>query len=105
MQGEQLSCVIIDRLPFAVPGDPVVEARIAALRNEGRNPFLEYQVPEAVITLKQGFGRLIRSLHDRGLLVLLDNRILRQYYGKVFFESLPPYRRVLDLDQVREFFS
>ena len=105
VQGEQLSCVIIDRLPFAVPGDPVVEARIAALRNEGRNPFLEYQVPEAVITLKQGFGRLIRSLHDRGLLVLLDNRILRQFYGKVFFESLPPYRRALDLDQVRTFFS
>ncbi len=104
VQGEQLSCVIIDRLPFAVPGDPVVEARINALRSENHNPFMEYQVPSAVITLKQGFGRLIRSLDDRGLLVLLDNRILRQYYGKVFFDSLPAYKRATDLEQVQAFF-
>ena len=70
MQGEQLSCVIIDRLPFAVPSDPVVAARVKSIDAEGGNAFFQYQVPAAVITLKQGFGRLIRSLHDRGLLVL-----------------------------------
>src|SRR5882757_4829208 len=74
VQGEQLSCVIIDRLPFAVPSDPVVAARVKAIDAGGGNAFFEYQVPSAVITLKQGFGRLIRSLHDRGLLALLDNR-------------------------------
>ena len=78
VQGEQLSCVIIDRLPFAVPNDPVVAARIKAIDEDGGNAFFEYQVPSAVISLKQGFGRLIRSLHDRGLLCLLDNRILKQ---------------------------
>src|SRR5438270_11485344 len=77
VQGEQLSCVIIDRLPFAVPIDPVVAARVKAIDAGGGNAFFEYQVPSAVITLKQGFGRLIRSLHDRGLLALLDNRILK----------------------------
>jgi len=105
VQGEQLSCVIIDRLPFAVPSDPVVAARIDALTADRQNAFMQYQVPEAVITLKQGFGRLIRSLHDRGLLVLLDNRILRQHYGKVFFESLPPYPRAIDIRDVEDFFA
>src|SRR5256884_186541 len=76
VQGEQLSCVIIDRLPFAVPTDPVVAARVKSIDAEGGNAFFQYQVPAAVISLKQGFGRLIRSLHDRGLLALLDNRIL-----------------------------
>jgi len=104
VQGEQLSCVIIDRLPFAVPGDPVVAARIRAINEEGGNAFYDYQVPAAVISLKQGFGRLIRSLNDRGLLVLLDNRILRQRYGQVFLESLPNYRRTTKLDDVEEFF-
>ncbi|MFZ0317497.1 MAG: ATP-dependent DNA helicase, partial [Candidatus Sulfotelmatobacter sp.] len=78
VQGDQLSCVIIDRLPFAVPSDPVVAARVKAIDADGGNAFFQYQVPAAVITLKQGFGRLIRSLHDRGLLVLLDNRILKK---------------------------
>ncbi len=104
VQGEQLSCVIIDRLPFAVPGDPVVAARIRAIQEDGGNAFYDYQVPAAVISLKQGFGRLIRSLNDRGLLVLLDNRILRQRYGQVFLESLPNYRRTTKLDDVKEFF-
>jgi ATP-dependent DNA helicase DinG len=103
VRGEQLSCVIIDRLPFAVPSDPVVAARVKAIDAEGGNAFFQYQVPSAVITLKQGFGRLIRSLHDRGLLVLLDNRILKKQYGKVFVESLPPYRRSTDLKQVEQF--
>jgi ATP-dependent DNA helicase DinG len=105
VQGEQLSCVIIDRLPFAVPSDPVVAARVRAIDAEGGNAFFQYQVPAAVITLKQGFGRLIRSLHDRGLLVLLDNRILRKPYGRVFVDSLPLYRRTTDIRVVEGFFG
>jgi ATP-dependent DNA helicase DinG len=105
VQGEQLSCVIIDRLPFAVPSDPVVAARVKAIDAGGGNAFFEYQVPSAVITLKQGFGRLIRSLHDRGLLVLLDNRILKKAYGRVFVESLPGYSRTTDLRKVEQFFG
>ena len=105
VQGEQLSCVIIDRLPFAVPSDPVVAARVKAIDSGGGNAFFDYQVPSAVITLKQGFGRLIRSLQDRGLLVLLDNRILKKQYGRVFIESLPNYKRTTELRAVEEFFS
>jgi ATP-dependent DNA helicase DinG len=105
VQGDQLSCVIIDRLPFAVPSDPVVAARVKAIDAEGGNAFFQYQVPAAVITLKQGFGRLIRSLHDRGLLVLLDNRILKKQYGRVFIDSLPNYKKTTDLRKVEEFFG
>lgn len=104
VQGEQLSCVIIDRLPFAVPSDPVVAARVKAIDSGGGNAFFEYQVPSAVITLKQGFGRLIRSLHDRGLVALLDNRILKKQYGRVFVESLPNYRRTTELSTVESWF-
>jgi ATP-dependent DNA helicase DinG len=78
VQGEQLSCVIIDKLPFAVPSDPVVEARVNALRDSGGQPFYEYQIPQAALALKQGFGRLIRSRTDRGVLCILDNRITKQ---------------------------
>ena len=105
VQGEQLSCVIIDRLPFAVPSDPVVAARVKAIDADGGNAFFQYQVPAAVITLKQGFGRLIRSLHDRGLLVLLDNRILKKQYGRVFIESLPNYKKTTDMRVVEDFFG
>ena len=105
VQGEQLSCVIIDRLPFAVPSDPVVAARVRAIDAGGGNAFFDYQVPAAVITLKQGFGRLIRSLHDRGLLCLLDNRILKKQYGRVFVESLPNYKRTTEMGVVEEFFG
>jgi ATP-dependent DNA helicase DinG len=104
VQGEQLSCVIIDRLPFAVPTDPVVAARVKSIDAEGGNAFFQYQVPAAVITLKQGFGRLIRSLHDRGVLALLDNRILKKAYGRVFVESLPSYQRTTELSRVEQFF-
>jgi len=103
VQGPQLSCVIIDRLPFAVPTDPVVAARIRALTEEGRNAFVEYQIPEAIIALKQGFGRLIRARTDYGILAILDNRILRKQYGKLFFDSLPPYRVTSELAVVRQF--
>ena len=103
--GEQLSLVIVDRLPFAVPSDPVVRARVENIRDEGGNPFYQYQVPDAVIALKQGFGRLIRSRSDRGVLTLLDTRIINRKYGKVFLESLPPYRLTRELAEVGKFFS
>jgi len=105
VQGESLSCVIIDRLPFAVPSDPVVAARMKAIEEEGGKPFFDYQVPSAVLTLKQGFGRLIRSLEDRGVLVLLDSRIRTKRYGQTFLASVPPYRMTATITDVEEFFE
>lgn len=103
--GEQLSCVIVDKLPFAVPSDPIVGARIRQIREAGGSPFHEYQVPGAVLALKQGFGRLIRSTTDRGVLALLDSRIVTKQYGRIFLDSLPPYRRTNRLEDVEEFFG
>lgn len=101
--GSQLSCVIIDRLPFAVPSDPIIAARVRALQDDGQNAFAEYQVPKAVLALKQGFGRLIRSRADRGILSILDNRIERMQYGRIFLESLPAYTVTHDIDEVARF--
>jgi ATP-dependent DNA helicase DinG len=103
--GEQLSCVIVDKLPFASPGDPVVAARIERLRNRGQNPFGEYQVPVAVLMLKQGLGRLIRTASDHGILAVLDSRLVRKPYGRRFLESLPPARLVHELDAVARFMA
>lgn len=101
--GEQLSCVIIDKLPFASPGDPVVSARIDRLRHAGGDPFGEYQVPVAILTLKQGLGRLIRTASDRGILAVLDSRLVERHYGRRFLASLPPARLVHDLAHAEAF--
>ncbi len=105
VRGEALSLVLIDKLPFASPGDPVLQARIDALRAAGGNPFFDIQVPEAVIALKQGAGRLIRDVHDRGVLVLCDPRVLNKGYGRVFRASLPPMPVTQRLDAVHGFFE
>ncbi|MGB5260125.1 MAG: ATP-dependent DNA helicase [Gammaproteobacteria bacterium] len=105
VRGETLSCVIIDKLPFGSPGDPVLQARIEALREQGANPFMEYQLPHAVITLKQGIGRLIRDQADRGVLVLCDPRLLGKSYGRIFLNSLPAMPRTRDVDDVYAFFA
>lgn len=103
--GEQLSCVIVDKLPFAVPTDPIVRARTERISAEGGNAFREYHVPRATLALKQGFGRLIRTASDRGVLVMLDNRIQTKSYGKIFLNSLPDYGKTTDLDEVARFFG
>jgi len=105
VRGEALSVVAIDKLPFAPPDDPVVEARIRRLKSLGRNPFLEYQLPEAVTLLKQGVGRLIRDERDRGVLMILDERLLGKPYGRTVLASLPPFARTREEDVARAFFG
>jgi ATP-dependent DNA helicase DinG len=105
VQGEQLSCVIIDKLPFSVPSDPVVAARIMQINESGGNAFYQYQIPTATILLKQGMGRLIRSRGDRGILALLDKRIITKSYGRVFLQSLPPAPLTHDPGKVSSFLS
>jgi ATP-dependent DNA helicase DinG len=104
VRGPALSCVIIDKLPFASPGDPVLSARLEGLKKSGRSPFGAYQLPAAVIALKQGVGRLIRASEDRGVLMLCDPRLVSRPYGKVFLNSLPPMRRTRLLSAVEEFY-
>lgn len=103
--GEALSVVVIDKLPFAAPDDPVLQARLDALEQSGINPFMGWQVPSAVIALKQGAGRLIRDVHDRGVLVLCDPRLLGKGYGKLFLASLPTMPRTRELTDVQAFFE
>ena len=105
MRGEQLSCVIIDKLPFAVPSDPVVAARQKFIEAQGGSSFYEYSVPQAIISLKQGLGRLIRSATDRGVLAVLDPRLRTQGYGRLFLQSLPPSRVTADLAEVARVFE
>ena len=105
IRGEALSCVIIDKLPFASPSDPVLEARMDAIRQAGGSPFEEYQLPQAVIALKQGVGRLIRDQQDRGVLMLCDTRLRTRRYGQVFLDSLPRMPRTQKLEVVQRFFA
>jgi len=105
VRGEALSLVIIDKLPFAPPDDPVLAARIAQLNKQGRNAFMEYQLPRAIITLKQGAGRLIRDETDRGVLMICDPRIITKHYGKRIWQSLPPMKRTRDEAVAVEFFT
>ena len=103
VKGPALSVVVIDKLPFASPGDPVLKARLELMRGEGRNPFMEYQLPQAVLALKQGVGRLIRDADDTGVMMICDPRLTGKPYGRLFLESLPPMRRTRDLKEVTRF--
>jgi len=103
--GEALSCLIVDKLPFDSPGDPLVSARIESIYSKGGNPFMEYQLPSAIISLKQGLGRLIRKRTDRGVLAVLDVRILTERYGRFFFNSLPDINVSNKLEDIQNFFE
>ena len=105
VRGEALSCVIIDKLPFASPGDPVMQARLEGIRKQGGNPFMDYQLPQAVIALKQGAGRLIRDMKDYGVLMIGDNRLKTKRYGKTFIESLPDMPQSNRLEDVQAFYQ
>ncbi len=105
VRGEALSLVVIDKLPFAPPDDPVLSARIERMKNEGRNAFMDYQLPRAVINVKQGAGRLIRDETDRGVLMICDPRLITKPYGKRIWRSLPPMKRTRELDDVLAFFQ
>lgn len=105
VRGEALSCVIIDKLPFSSPGDPVLKARLEAMTQKGKNPFFEHQLPVAVIALRQGIGRLIRDVTDRGVLMVCDPRLLKRSYGQLFLDSVPAMKRTRDVEEVRAFFQ
>ncbi len=105
IRGDALSLVVIDKLPFSPPDDPIVEAKIGYLRRTGRNPFSEFQLPEAIVRLKQGVGRLIRDENDRGVLMILDERVVTKSYGRVVLASLPPFSRTRSQEQAIEFLT
>ena len=105
MRGEALSLVVIDKLPFAPPDDPLLAARIERIKRDGRNAFVEFQLPQAVITLKQGAGRLIRDETDRGVLMICDRRLFSKPYGRRIIPSLPPMRLTRELGEVVSFFA
>ena len=105
VRGEALSCVIIDKLPFSSPGDPLLKARLQAISNAGGNAFFDYQLPAAVISLRQGIGRLIRDEDDRGVLMVCDPRLLKKSYGQIFLDSVPPMKRTRDIAEVIAFFQ
>jgi ATP-dependent DNA helicase DinG len=105
IDGESLSCVIIDKLPFSVPNDPISEAKAEMLKQKGINVFAHMNLPEAILGLKQGFGRLIRTRTDRGIVCILDNRITTKGYGKLFLRSLPNAKKTSSLDDVERFFQ
>jgi ATP-dependent DNA helicase DinG len=105
VRGEALSLVVIDKLPFAPPDDPLVAARVRRLKRLGRNAFVDYQLPQAVTLLKQGVGRLIRDDRDRGVLMILDDRLLTKSYGRIVLDSLPPFARTRDADAARAFLA
>ena len=105
VRGEALSLVVIDKLPFAPPDDPVLSARIERMKQEGRNAFMDYQLPRTVINVKQGAGRLIRDENDRGVLMICDPRLITKQYGKRIWRSLPPMKRTRELDVVLDFFQ
>ncbi len=105
VRGDALSLVVIDKLPFAPPDDPVLAARLDALTKKGLSPFAVHQLPQAVITLKQGAGRLIRAETDRGVLMICDTRLVDKPYGRRIWQSLPPFKRTREIDVVREFFE
>ncbi len=105
VRGEALSCVVIDKLPFASPGDPIMQARIDLMRQQGKNPFMEFQLPQAVLTLKQGVGRLIRDVTDYGVLMLCDPRLGSKGYGRTFIESLPQMTKTRQLEVVERFYQ
>jgi ATP-dependent DNA helicase DinG len=105
VRGAQLRCVIIDKLPFAVPSDPLIKAKIAASIERGQNAFTDLQIPHAITVLKQGAGRLIRDVGDRGVLMIGDNRLTSSSYGEVFIRSLPPMAHTSDIDDVEIFFT
>jgi len=103
VRGTALSVVVIDKLPFAAPDDPLLKARLEEIRARGGNPFFEEQVPQAVIALKQGAGRLIRDEADFGVVMICDTRLVTKGYGRAFIQSLPPMRRTRELADVKEF--
>jgi ATP-dependent DNA helicase DinG len=103
--GESLSCVIIEKLPFEVPSDPVIQARIERIKEEGGKPFFDFQVPRAILTLRQGVGRLMRSVTDRGVIAIMDVRLFKKGYGRVFLRSLPPSPITRNMSDIENFYA